>query len=170
MSNCSSGPSAIGLGLGILAFKKGLLLGTAIAGRRTRFINLNINQEYISLIFLGEHIVLDASVTLVITTITTPTTPDPTLTTTTLLTDIPEATEEREMWTVRSFWRCSEWSVRLRRLASTSTPGTERWRTGPGQLQQEVDLWVESKAEIRETVWGRGDHCRQVWIRRISWC
>ena len=108
MSNYTSGPSAIGLGLGILAFKKGLLLGTAIAGRRTRFINHNINQEYISLIFLEEHTVLDASVTLGITTITTPTTPDPTLTTTTLQTDIPEATEEREMWTVRSFWRCSE--------------------------------------------------------------
>ena len=101
-------------------------MGTAIAGRRTRFLNLNINQEYISLIFLEEHTVLDASVTLVITTITTPTTPDPTLTTTTLQTDIPEATEEREMWTVRSFWRCSELSVRLRRLASTSTPGTGR--------------------------------------------
>ena len=41
----SKGPSAIGLGLGLLAAKKGFLLGTYLANRRTRYTNISIAKK-----------------------------------------------------------------------------------------------------------------------------
>ena len=39
------GPSAIGLGLGLLAAKKGFLLGTYLANQRTRYNNILIAKK-----------------------------------------------------------------------------------------------------------------------------